>query len=148
MDMVILQGTTGEWPSLSLQERLDMAAAWREAVPKGSRLKLILHVGHDSLKEAQALAEAAVALEMDAVLVSAPSKYIAHTARRKRHFVFTSQPPTTPAKTLPCRPGHAGGHRRRTRRRRWWTSSRTARTSRPSTTTTPRSTATPSTSTS
>ena len=90
MDMVILQGTTGEWPSLSLQERLDMAAAWREAVPKGSRLKLILHVGHDSLKEAQALAEAAVALEMDAVLVSAPSKYIAHTARRKRFL--TPQP--------------------------------------------------------
>jgi dihydrodipicolinate synthase/N-acetylneuraminate lyase len=69
-------------------------------VPKGSRLKLILHVGHDSLKEAQALAEAAVALEMDAVLVSAPSKYIAHTARRKRFLPLQPQGVAVP--TGPC----------------------------------------------
>ena len=45
VDMVILQGTTGEWPALSVDERLALAAAWRAAVPVGSALKLILHVG-------------------------------------------------------------------------------------------------------
>lgn len=79
MDMVILQGTTGEWPSLSTPERLAMAAAWRQAVPAGSRMKLILHVGHDSLVDAQRLAECAVLLNMDAVLISAPSKFTAHS---------------------------------------------------------------------
>jgi N-acetylneuraminate lyase len=79
MDMVILQGTTGEWPSLSTPERLAMAAAWRQAVPAGSRMKLILHVGHDSLVDAQRLAECAVSLDMDAVLISAPSKFTAHS---------------------------------------------------------------------
>jgi N-acetylneuraminate lyase len=79
MDMVILQGTTGEWPSLSTPERLAMAAAWRQAVPAGSRMKLILHVGHDSLVDAQRLAEYAVSLDMDAVLISAPSKFTAHS---------------------------------------------------------------------
>ena len=75
--MVILQGTTGEWPSLTMAERLGMAKAWREAVPAGSRMKLIMHVGHDNLQDAKSLALAAVDLAMDSVLVSAPSKYIA-----------------------------------------------------------------------
>ena len=79
VDMVILQGTTGEWPSLSMAERLDMATAWREVVPYGSPLKLLLHIGHDALVEAKRLAEHALALRMDAVLISAPSKYVAHT---------------------------------------------------------------------
>lgn len=87
MDMVILQGTTGEWPSLSTAERLAMAAAWREAVPAGSRMKLILHVGHDSLVDAQLLAERAVSLKMDAVLISAPSKFIAHTMTHQAQAV-------------------------------------------------------------
>ena len=47
VDMVILQGTQGEWPSLTVDERLDMASAWRKYVPVGSALKLLLHVGHD-----------------------------------------------------------------------------------------------------
>ena len=87
MDMVILQGTTGEWPSLSTPERLAMAAAWRQAVPPGSHMKLILHVGHDSLVDAQLLAQRAVSLEMDAVLISAPSKFIAHTVTHQAQAV-------------------------------------------------------------
>ena len=87
MDMVILQGTSGEWPSLSTPERLSMAAAWRDAVPVGSRMKLILHIGHDSLIDAQLLAERAVSLQMDAVLISAPSKFIAHSASHQAEAV-------------------------------------------------------------
>ena len=87
MDMIILQGTTGEWPALSTPERLAMAAAWRDAVPFGSRMKLILHVGHDSLVDAQLLAERAVSLQMDAVLISAPSKFIAHAASHQAEAV-------------------------------------------------------------
>lgn len=87
MDMVILQGTTGEWPALSTSERLAMAAAWRQAVPAGSQMKLILHVGHDSLVDARLLAERAVSLRMDAVLISAPSKFIAHSAQHQAQAV-------------------------------------------------------------
>eukprot|EP01052_Picozoa_sp_SAG31_P049114 SAG31_NODE_10603_length_1118_cov_1.297350_1_plen_173_part_10 len=85
--MVILQGTTGEWPALTIDERLALARAWREAVPIQSSLKLILHVGHDSIVESRRLAQAAVALQMDAVLISAPSKYIAPTMEAQAEAV-------------------------------------------------------------
>eukprot|EP01052_Picozoa_sp_SAG31_P043663 SAG31_NODE_7346_length_1713_cov_1.447955_1_plen_223_part_10 len=79
VDMVILQGTQGEWPSLTVEERLAMASTWRECVPVGSSLKLLLHVGHDSLPDCRRLCDHAVALRMDAVLISAPSKFVAQT---------------------------------------------------------------------
>ena len=76
-DVALLQGTTGEWPSLTVQERLDLAAEWRRCIPKGHKMKLILHVGHDSIADAKALARAAAELDYDAVLVSPPSKFVA-----------------------------------------------------------------------
>ena len=72
--MALLQGTTGEWPSLSVQERIDLATEWRRCVPKGHAMKLILHIGHDSLADAKTLARLAASLEYDAVLLSPPSK--------------------------------------------------------------------------
>jgi hypothetical protein len=45
VDMVILQGTTGEWPALTIDERLELAGAWRAAVPVGAARARRLHVG-------------------------------------------------------------------------------------------------------
>lgn len=47
-------GTTGEGASLTTSERMAVAARWREI--SGSDLRVIVHVGHTSLGEAQALA--------------------------------------------------------------------------------------------
>ncbi len=64
-DVALLQGTTGEWPSLSLQERIDLATEWRRCIPVGHKMKLILHIGHDALVDAMTLARvAAVRLDI------------------------------------------------------------------------------------
>ena len=94
MDMVILQGTTGEWPSLPTPERLAMAAAWRQAVPPGSHMKLILHVGHDSLVDAQLLAQRAVSLRtVSRALVAAQVVQI----EQPLHALVPNSDPAAPA---------------------------------------------------
>lgn len=76
-DVCLLQGTTGEWPSLSLNERIELATEWRRCVPYGHPMKLILHIGHDALPDAKTLAKLASELKYDAVLLSPPSKFVA-----------------------------------------------------------------------
>jgi N-acetylneuraminate lyase len=76
-DACLLQGTTGEWPSLSLQERIDLAKEWRRCIPHGQSTKLVLHIGHDALPDAKTLATLAQELKYDAVLLSPPSKFVA-----------------------------------------------------------------------
>lgn len=76
-DVCLLQGTTGEWPSLSLNERIELATEWRRCVPHGSAMKLILHIGHDALPDAKSLARLASELKYDGVLLSPPSKFVA-----------------------------------------------------------------------
>ena len=48
-------GTTGEGVSLTVPERMALAQRWAQ-VTRGTSLKLIVHVGHNCLAEAQALA--------------------------------------------------------------------------------------------
>jgi N-acetylneuraminate lyase len=50
---VFVCGTTGEWPSLTTEERMQVVEAWCAA---GSELDVIAHVGHTSLPEAERLA--------------------------------------------------------------------------------------------
>jgi len=64
-------GTTGEGLSLSTGERKAVAEAYADAV-KG-RLKLIVHVGHNSLAEARALAAHAQSIGADAVGMLPPT---------------------------------------------------------------------------
>lgn len=64
-------GTTGEGPSLTSEERRQVAAAWMAARPPG--LAVIVHVGHLSLEDARALAAHAQALGADAIATVAPS---------------------------------------------------------------------------
>ena len=63
-------GSTGESHSLSIDERRRLAARWM-AVAKGTRLKVIVHVGSNCVADARALA--AHAQKIGAVAVSALS---------------------------------------------------------------------------
>ncbi len=47
-------GTTGEGPSLTTSERMAVAQRWAEAAPEGFRV--IVHVGHQSLRDSRDLA--------------------------------------------------------------------------------------------
>lgn len=70
VDGVFVCGTTGESMSLSVDERMQVAAAWRRAA--GGRLKLFVHVGHTSLEEARRLARHAEEIGADAISAMAP----------------------------------------------------------------------------
>ena len=67
---VFVNGTTGEGPSLSSEEREALAAEWRRAWPR--ELRLFVHVGHNSLPEARRLARHAQAVGADAIAALAP----------------------------------------------------------------------------
>jgi N-acetylneuraminate lyase len=58
-------GTTGEWSSLTQGERKALTVAWRKAA--GSKLKVIVHVGHNCLADSQELAAHAEANHADAI---------------------------------------------------------------------------------
>jgi N-acetylneuraminate lyase len=67
-------GSTGEGHSLSVDERRRMAQCW-SGVVRGTPLKLIVHVGHNALPEAQALAADAERLGAHAIAALAPSYF-------------------------------------------------------------------------
>ena len=62
-------GTTGEGPSLTTAERMQVASRWAQA---RRRLKLFVHVGHSSAADARALAAHAQAIGADAIACLAP----------------------------------------------------------------------------
>ena len=64
-------GTTGEGPSLTINERIQLAERW--AAHREDRLALVVHVGHNSLAEARALAAHAQKLGADAIAAFPPS---------------------------------------------------------------------------
>ncbi len=66
-------GSTGESPSLSVQERMDVASAYVEA--NAGRVPVIVHVGHNSLSDGRELAAHAVALQADAIALVPPSYF-------------------------------------------------------------------------
>jgi N-acetylneuraminate lyase len=65
-------GTTGEFSSLTLEERLALAARWADA-RKGTNLRLVVHVGANCLADAKQLAAHAQAVGADAIATVAPS---------------------------------------------------------------------------
>jgi len=79
-DTVILGGSTGEWPSLSSDERLAALRAWRKALdklparpaPMRPRPRLLFHSGDVNVQRAQDLTRAAASAGADAVLIVAP----------------------------------------------------------------------------
>jgi N-acetylneuraminate lyase len=63
-------GTTGEGPSLTVSERLQQAEAWVADAPED--LRVIVHVGHNSLPESKRLAEHAAGIGAGAVACMPP----------------------------------------------------------------------------
>lgn len=74
IDTVFIGGSTGECHSLSLQERHELTQRWVE-VARGTSLKVVVHVGSNSLLDAQALASQAGELEVTAISALAPSYF-------------------------------------------------------------------------
>lgn len=63
-------GTTGEGYGLTMEERRQVAATWRQAA---TSVKLVVHVGHLSLADSCALADHAQGIGADAIATIAPS---------------------------------------------------------------------------
>lgn len=74
LEIAFIGGSTGESQSLSLDERLQLAKRWFEVV-RGSPLKVVVHVGANSLVDARALASQAEALGAVAIAAFAPSYF-------------------------------------------------------------------------
>jgi N-acetylneuraminate lyase len=70
---VFVGGTTGEFASLSLEERMALADRWCRAA--GGALQVAVHVGHNCLREAVALAAHARTAGAAAISVMAPSYF-------------------------------------------------------------------------
>lgn len=68
---VFVCGTTGEGPSLTLDERKRIAEAW--VAEAGRDLPVTVHVGHNSLEEAKVLARHAEQIGAHAIAAVAPS---------------------------------------------------------------------------
>jgi len=71
VDTVFIGGTTGEFSSLSTDERLALATRWAE-VAAGSPLRVVVHVGSTRIDEAQTLVRHAASHGAVAVSALAP----------------------------------------------------------------------------
>ena len=69
---VFVGGTTGEFSSLTFEERLSLAARW-SALVKGTALRLVVHVGANCLADAKHLAAHAQTLGAAAIATVAPN---------------------------------------------------------------------------
>jgi N-acetylneuraminate lyase len=71
---VFVGGTTGEFASLTVEERLALAARWA-AVLGGTPLRVVVHVGANCLADAKRLAAHADSLGVAAIAAVAPSYF-------------------------------------------------------------------------
>ncbi len=71
---VFAGGTTGEFASLTTDERIALAARWSDVL-KGTAVRLVVHVGANSLHDARALAAHAQGLGAAAIAAVAPSYF-------------------------------------------------------------------------
>lgn len=76
---VFMNGSTGDFTSLSTAERKEITLAWSQN--KSEDLHLIDHVGHTSLREAKELAKFAVG-KVDAISVLAPYYFRLNTIEK------------------------------------------------------------------
>jgi N-acetylneuraminate lyase len=74
LGLAFVGGTTGEGPSLSLEERTALARRWIEVV-RGTGLGVVVHVGSNCLADARALAKQAEEAGALAVSAFAPSYF-------------------------------------------------------------------------
>ena len=71
VDGVFVNGTTGEGVSLTMEERILAAKTW--IAQKSADFKVMIHVGHNSLRVAQQLAQHAAQLGADGIGAMAPA---------------------------------------------------------------------------
>lgn len=71
---VFAGGTTGEFSSLTTDERISLAARWKDVL-KGTAVRLVVHVGANSLPDAKALAAHAQSVGAAAIAAVAPSYF-------------------------------------------------------------------------
>lgn len=71
---VFIGGTTGESHSLAVEERLALAQRWSD-VAQGSELRVVVHVGSNSLTDARTLAAQAQSLGVAAIAAFSPSYF-------------------------------------------------------------------------
>ncbi len=83
---VFVAGTTGEAPSLSFQERRDLATRWIEA-GHAHGLKVVIQAGHNCQWEACALAQHASRFGADAVAAHAPTFFKPADAEQLVEFI-------------------------------------------------------------
>jgi N-acetylneuraminate lyase len=69
---VFVGGTTGEFSSLSFEERLALTARWA-AVLRGTPLRLVVHVGANCLRDSRQLATHAESVGAASIAMIAPS---------------------------------------------------------------------------
>ena len=72
-DGLFVCGSTGESPSLTLEERMAVTEAYIDATEK--RAPVVVHVGHNCLRDARTLAAHAAASGADAIAVAPPSYF-------------------------------------------------------------------------
>ena len=73
IDGLYVCGSTGEGALLSVEERKQIASAYIESIDK--RIPVVVHVGHDSIVEAQTLAKHAESIGADAIASVGPSYF-------------------------------------------------------------------------
>lgn len=71
---VFIGGTTGESSSLSVEERLALAQRWTE-IARQAPMRVVVHVGANSLADAKALAAQAQSLDAVAIAALCPSYF-------------------------------------------------------------------------
>jgi N-acetylneuraminate lyase len=71
---VFIGGTTGECHSLTVEERLALAQRWSE-VARGSKVRVVVHVGSNCLADSRSLATQAQSLGVFAIAAFAPSYF-------------------------------------------------------------------------
>jgi N-acetylneuraminate lyase len=74
VDAVFIGGSTGESHSLTVEERRALAQRWSEVV-RGTKLRLVVHVGANCLEDARVLAAQAEQLGVTAIAAVAPSYF-------------------------------------------------------------------------
>jgi N-acetylneuraminate lyase len=73
IDGLFIGGSTGEFSSLTIEERKGLTLAYQQAA--AGRTKLFAHVGSNSIEESKDLAAHAEALELDAIGYAPPSYF-------------------------------------------------------------------------
>ena len=105
VDGVLISGTTGEWPSLKISERLKLVEAAREA--SGGRARILVGVMAGSAMETLEYAAAFRATDVDAVVATPPLYFRPSTRNLAKYFLSIAEASEKPL-VLYTIPSHVG----------------------------------------